>query len=209
MAESVTTSAGRAATVVQRRTWVTDQVVLLQRPDVMVSALPPMARWIYRGDPGLIGEEFGVALPVEPCRAATAGDRAALWLGPDEWLLLAPEAEVAGGDALGRAAAAPGSNLHEELREAVAGEPASLVDVSHRNAALDVTGPKAELLLASACLLDLADPAFPVGMVARTILGKAEIVLWRREAATFRLETQRSFAPYLAALLGEAAHGLD
>src|SRR5689334_18439732 len=59
-------------------------------------ALPPASRWIFRGRAAAIaaaGEAFGVALPQEPCRAATAGERAALWLGPDEWLLLAPEHE--------------------------------------------------------------------------------------------------------------------
>src|SRR5690606_29456650 len=31
---------------------------------------------------------FGVALPTEPGRSANSGTRSALWLGPDEWLIV-------------------------------------------------------------------------------------------------------------------------
>ena len=53
--------------------------------------------------------------------------------------------------------------------------------------------------------LDLDVDAFPVGMVARTLLLKAEITLWRRETERFRLEVARSFAPYVAAILTASA----
>ena len=49
--------------------------------------------------------------------------------------------------------------------------------------------------------------AFPVGFATRTLFDKAEIVLWRRAEATFHIEVWRSFAPYLAASLAEAARG--
>src|SRR5256885_15175681 len=34
---------------------------------------------------------LGCGIPARACRATVEGDRAALWLGPDEWLLIAPE----------------------------------------------------------------------------------------------------------------------
>ena len=48
------------------------------------------ARFVYRGAPEPFPVTFGVALPTTPMRAHAEGQRAALWLGPDEWLLLAP-----------------------------------------------------------------------------------------------------------------------
>ena len=111
-----------------------------------------------------------------------------------EWLLLALDSDA-------RA-------LATSLAAAVAGKAASLVDISHRNAGLIVSGPRAELLLTSGCPLDLAIEAFPVGMVTRTLFFKAEIVLWRRAESEFRVEAQRSFAAYLAGHLTEAARGL-
>ena len=38
-------------------------------------------------------------------------------------------------------------------------------------------------------------------MATRTLLMKAEIGLWRREAEVFRLEVARSLSPYVAAVL--------
>ncbi len=148
-----------------------------------------------------MGDAFGPALPSQPCRAAVGGNRAALWLGPDEWLLLGP-APVDGG--VGGGAPAIGSLL----MSALSGQPYSLVDVSHRNVGLVVHGRQAAELLSSACPLDLDLAAFPVGMVARTIFGKAEIVLWRTAPETFSLEVWRSFAPYVAGILTEAAIAL-
>jgi sarcosine oxidase subunit gamma len=150
-------------------------------------------RFAYRGVAAAL-DAFGVALPQQPCRAVAGNNRAALWLGPDEWLLIAPAAESA--------------SLLRSLKCALADKPASLVDVSHRNIGLIVEGPRAMDLLNTGCPLDLDPEAFPVGMCARTLLGKVEIVLWRFGWQAFRLEAGRSFAPYLAGLLDEAARDL-
>ena len=120
------------------------------------------------------------------------GDRVALWLGPDEWLLLLPEADL--------------PSLRARLSAAPLAMAGSLVDISHRDVGLLIAGRDASWLLAAGCPLDLDISAFPVGMCTRTLLAKAEIVLWRSGADVFRLEVQRSFASYVAAFLCEAAH---
>jgi len=79
------------------------------------------------------------------------------------------------------------------------------VRVSDRHAALTASGPRAGALLATGCPLDLDDAAFPEGMCTRTLLGKAEIVLWRHRPASFRIEVRRSFAAYAWDFLQEAA----
>jgi heterotetrameric sarcosine oxidase gamma subunit len=140
---------------------------------VQLAALPSATRLILRG------EVTGMALP-GPCRAIAHEDRAILWLGPDEYLLLA-SAEIV----------------------PMVGD-ASIVDVSHRNTALSVSGPRATWAINAFCALDLHSSAFPVGMCVRTVFGKAEIVLWRTAAETFRIEVARSFAPYVWSCLEEA-----
>ena len=154
---------------------------------------PFAARWILRGGPEVslaVGAAFGAPPPLEPLRAAVEGARAALWLGPDEWLLIAED----GGPEFGGG-----------LEAALAGFPHSLVDVSHRQCAIELSGPGAARLLNAGVPLDLDLEAFPVGMVVRTVLLKAEVTLWRREAERFRLEVARSFAPYVAAILTASA----
>ena len=59
-----------------------------------------------------------------------------------------------------------------------------------------------------AARLDLDPAAFPVGMCTRTVLAKAEIVLWRRADDSFHLEVWRSFAAYVSGVLAEAARDL-
>lgn len=163
-----------------------------------VQPLPAAARWILRGGPEIRAAAetaLGLAVPTAACRAAAEGESAALWLGPDEWLLISAEQRA--------------DETAAALRAALAGLAHSLVDVSHRQLALEVHGPTAPALLASGCPLDLDPEVFPVGMCTRTMLAKAEIVLWRTRAESFRIEVWRSFAPYVSALLAEAARGLS
>ena len=88
----------------------------------------------------------------------------------------------------------------------LAAAPHSLVDVSHRQIGLVVSGSRAARALSAGCPLDLNPRACPPGMAARTIFDKAEVVLWRRGEA-FHVEVWRSFAPWLVASLIEAARG--
>jgi sarcosine oxidase subunit gamma len=131
---------------------------------------------------------FGIPLPSRPCRSESDGSRAALWLGPDETLLLAPEGESAA--------------LSWTLKEA-SGSRGSAVDISHRHAGLIIEGAKAAYALNGLCPLNLNEEDFPAGMCTRTVFAKAEIILWRPAAQLFRLEVARSFTSYVAGLLME------
>jgi heterotetrameric sarcosine oxidase gamma subunit len=136
-----------------------------------------------------IGLALGVLLPTAPCRSVIARDRAALWLGPDEWLIIAPESASA---------------LGAQAASAVGDHPASIVDVSHRSQTLEIAGPKADWCLNALCALDLGLQAFPVGMCTRTLLGKVQVVLWRIATGVFHLDIARSYVPYVWACLEQA-----
>ncbi len=155
---------------------------------VGISSLPPLQRFSLRAGlaaAGEVGQAFGVPLPHEACRVQVQGEKSALWLGPDEWLLLAP---------VGTAV--------------LVSAPHSLVDISHRQMALEVSGSRAEDLLNTGVMLDLRLSAFAVNTCARTLLGKADVVLWRRGPNRFHIEVWRSFAPYVRAYLEQASAGL-
>ena len=143
---------------------------------VRLEALSPSRRLIIRGGAAELSS-LGLALP-DTCRATTLGARALLWLGPDEFLLLASDDKVP--------------------------SRTGTVDVSHRDTAVTVSGPRAAWAINAFCALDLDRAAFPVSMCTRTMFGKAEIVLWRTAAETFRIEVARSFAPYVWGCLEEA-----
>jgi sarcosine oxidase subunit gamma len=155
--------------------------------------LPCAAQYVFRGAPAaaqLAGSVFGVAFPSAACRAETASNRAALWLGPDEWLLLADSVDA------------------DALEAALQGHPAALVDVSHRTLFFKLSGPLAARTLNCGCPLDLDMAAFPVGMCTRTVLEKAEIILWRTGAQEFQIGVWRSFAAYVRGLLEEGGRSL-
>lgn len=150
---------------------------------VELAPLPPLRRFVLRGDPAVastILAAFGVT-PPGLLRAATAGPRSALGLGPDEWWLLAED------DA---AIAWPGEGA------------AALVEISAGRTGFVLEGAAVPLLLAEGCPLDL--DGFAPGSCTRTLFGKVEILLWRRDPARWQIETARSLAPHLGAHLAEA-----
>ncbi len=190
-----------------------------------VRQLGPAVRYVLRGGPAVMtaaGQTLGLEISLVPCRAATRlraasnmgnlrepsnpsaegvgstgaqsdalplNALAALWLGPDEQLLLAND----------------GVDLAATLAPALRGLPHSLVDVSHRQTAIEVSGAQASVLLNTGCPLDLHLSSFPIGMCTRTVLAKAEIVLWRTHEQAFHVEVWRSFAAYVTGFLAEAA----
>ena len=159
------------------------------------------ARFVLRCKPDDIAAltgAFGVPLPRTSCRAAVAGTRASLWLGPDEWLLLTDD----GSQSLIEGAFA---SLSSQLRF-------SLVDVSHRFSGVTLSGSAAADALSVGCPLDLHDSVFTVSSCTRTLFGKCEIILWRASTNTFRVEFERSSADYVWRLLqvacSDTAHTL-
>ena len=157
-----------------------------------LSVAAPATRISLRAKPDAVAalsSALGLSLPVKAKTSTSADGRHALWLGPDEWLLLAPEADTAA--------------IYEAVSSAI-GQTGALVDVSHRQTALIISGTKAAAVLNAGVPLDLSLKDFPVGMATRTIFEKAEIVLWRTGEQEFRVEVWRSFAPYVLAMLQAA-----
>jgi sarcosine oxidase, subunit gamma len=170
-------------------------LALVSRPGVVeFTDAGPTARFIYRGGAAVLQRALGVENASRPCYAAVTQAVAALWLGPDEWLLILAPGQAA--------------SCRATIASALKGEAGCLVDVSDRNLGLMVVGPRAPETLAGGCPLDLHMSAFPPGMCTRTLIGKAEVVIWRRDAHVFRLEAWRSLAPYLVGLLELCVRGL-
>ena len=180
---------------------VSAPALLTSEPDtlihdrVTVRAVDPEQRFVFRGGGDAVricGESFGISLPLGPCRAATRDGKSALWMGPDEWLLIAPEQAL----------------LLDSLRAALAACAHGLVDVSSRDHIWEITGSSAELLLNAGVPLDLSLTAFPADCCTRTVFGKVGAMLWRNGPESFRLSVARSLAPYVGAWLREAAQCL-
>lgn len=156
--------------------------------------VPPASRLLLRADEAgrqAASRGFELDIPTTPCRAIERDARAALWLGPDEWLLLASESD--------------GPAIATAITRDAADTRHALFDVSHRQIGLTLDGPLVVDVLAQGCPLDLDQTAFPIGMCTRTLFAKTEILLWRRGAERFHLEVARSFSRYAGALITLAA----
>ncbi|MXM66600.1 sarcosine oxidase subunit gamma [Streptomyces sp. HUCO-GS316] len=140
-----------------------------------------------------VGLALDLQLPLEPNTVVHGGELTALWLGPDEWLLV------------GR----PGAQreLESRIREAAGDEPVSVTDVSAQRTTLLVTGSRARDLLAHGCALDLHPRAFGAGRCAQTTLARTQVVLVARDEprAGFWVLVRSSFAGYLTDWLLDAA----
>ncbi|WP_217551973.1 sarcosine oxidase subunit gamma [Streptomyces sp. GbtcB6] len=136
---------------------------------------------------------LGLQLPLEPDTVVHAGEVTAVWLGPDEWLVV------------GR----PGTerDLESRIRTAAGDEPVAVTDVSAQRTTLLVGGPRARDLLAHGCALDLHPRAFGPGRCAQTTLARAQVVLVARDEtrAGFWVLVRSSFAGYLVDWLLDAA----
>ncbi len=157
--------------------------------------LPPASRLAFHGDlraRKLAASEWRAPFSEEPLRALQHGSRTTLWQGPDEYLLLDTATDAA-------------ADLAASLEAVLAGVPHALVDVSHRQIAVELSGAHAADLLSGACPLDLDLGAFPVGMCTRTVFAKADILLWRTARERFHVEVWRSFGDYVTGLLAEIA----
>lgn len=160
----------------------------------LLRQLPPATRLVLRSGSEVLAaaaDALGLPRSETPCRAVHNDGRAALWLGPDERLLIGPA--DAAEEMIGR------------LQQALAGKPHSLVETSHAQAAFEVSGARAAVTVNAGCPLDLDLAPFPVDMCTRTVFAKAQIVLWRTGPETFRVEVGRSFAPYVTKILALAA----
>lgn len=148
----------------------------------------PAARVSLRlADPAAATGALGFALPERIGARAASGALSALRLGPDEWVVEAPEADA----------------LMAALRDLATRTPLSAVEVSDREITLALEGPTAPDLLATGCPRDLAK--MPVGDGARTVFDTVQVVLTREAEHRFTLTIWRSFAPHVRSLLDRAA----
>lgn len=139
------------------------------------------------------GTAIGAVLPIVPNTVSSTGELSVLWLGPTEWLIVAPAGQE--------------ERIETALRNALSSGSSSVVDVSANRTTLELRGPRARDILESGCPVDLESPAFDAGRCAQTLVGRAGVILWQTEPApspTYRLLVRPSFAAYLAAWLSDA-----
>src|SRR5699024_4318089 len=127
---------------------------------------------------------LGVALPTTPNTQVQGDGITVCWLRPTEWLLLS-----AGEDVQARI---------DQLRTALDGVHAGVIELSGGQTLIEVRGAHAMDTLAKGTTLDLHPRQFGADQCARTLLAKTTAFIRVVEPGqAFEIVVRRSFADYL------------
>jgi sarcosine oxidase subunit gamma len=136
-------------------------------------------------------EVLGLDLPKTPRTSTAWGDVKALWLSPDQWLILTTEAKRAG--------------MVAALKAGLAKTHALAVDVSDMRAIIRIEGDEARNVLLKGSSLDLHGPDYTPGAVRRFRFAEIAALLDVVEEDAFDIYVFRSYAEYVWAWLLKAA----
>jgi sarcosine oxidase subunit gamma len=171
------------------------------RGELLIREHPFVSQVNLRPDPkdaGLLqrlASILGFFLPIVPNTVGSREERRALWLGPDEWLVVGPDGQQ--------------EAIEQALRDGLNGAFGSIVDVSANRTLLEVRGPTAPELLAHGVSLDLDVRSFGPGRCVQTSLAKAQVIIERPDESGFHLYVRTSFASYVADWLLDASRNIS
>jgi sarcosine oxidase subunit gamma len=133
-------------------------------------------------------------LPTGSGEVRSSGDTNVLWLGPAEFLVVAPtEAhESLGGDLL------------QALRAALSDGEGQVVDLSANRTTFELRGPRARAVLEKGCSLDLHPRVLKTGTALSTEVGNIPAILWKTGDESYRIFPRASFADFLGRWLLDA-----
>jgi len=131
----------------------------------------------------------GVGLPTKVTEVSgEVSSVAALWLGPDEFLVTVQE----------------DAGLRAKLEEALGQNPGQVVDLSANRSVLELVGAKAPLVLRKSCPADLHPRAFGVNQAITTSLANIPVLLWRTGEESWRIMPRASFTEHTVRWLIDA-----
>ena len=133
----------------------------------------------------------GCAFPPAANKFTSAGERHAVWLGPDEFLVLCE----AGKD----------EDLTRAIQTALGSRHSAVTNISDALAAFHLKGAAVRQVLAKGCSLDLHPDSFLSGDAAQTLLSHAAVTIMALAEDEFIVICRTSFASYLHDWLCDAA----
>jgi sarcosine oxidase subunit gamma len=134
---------------------------------------------------------FGAPLPAEPNKIASIGTRRALWLGPDETLLMIEEEQEA--------------EFMLNLKTLLGDAHYAATPVSDAIKIFQLGGTRRLDVLAKGCALDLHPASFKQGDCAQSMLAHAAITLAADTPDSLLLFCRTSYSDYVTSWLKDAA----
>ena len=132
----------------------------------------------------------GATLPLQSNTVTESEQFTIYWLAPNEWLIQSKEPRLPA--------------LCTDLAGALAGQFASVVDVSSGNTSLLLSGVKAREVLQKGCPLDFHPAVFAPGQCAQSHYFKTGVLLRPLADDAYELIIRGSFADYFGRILLDA-----
>ena len=129
-------------------------------------------------------DKLGVGLPTEPNTVSESADTCALWLGPDQWLVMVPDMSE--------------GVLKSSLAKSVTGLHAAVTIVSDHFSVFNLFGPEAAEILVQGCGLDIDPSRFGYGQCGRCAFARTTGILRPLSAEdTYEVIVESSYQHYL------------
>lgn len=175
--------------------WITPAAAIADGFPDGLKELAPRAQVNLRGDVTIsalteaVKSVTGIALPETPNKVATGKEFKALWLSPDEWLLVG-EGEAA--------------MLVQSLEEALSGQHFAVNDVSANRTVFELSGPNCHQVLMKSSEVDFHPRVFAPCDCVQALLAKSQAIVEQVETDAFHIYVRSSFSLYVGAWLADA-----
>ena len=173
-------------------------------PNLEMKEIKPIMKLIVRGKTKnfitAIGKNLNIILPTEASTSTSGEALTALWLSPDEWMLVSNE--TIGEDTNTYKVE---DNLINNISKANLG---AVTDVSDQFVMINIKGSKVFDLLATGSPFNFNEFKNKKGSVVQTILSHIDVIIHLTEINSVNLLVRRSFSEHLHSWLNDSASRL-
>ena len=173
-------------------------------PDLVMKEIKPIMKLIIRGKTKgfitAIGKNLNMILPTEANTSTTGEALTALWLSPDEWMLISNKTISEDTNTY-----KVEDNLINNISKTKLG---AITDVSDQFVMINIKGSKVFDLLATGSPFNFNEFKNKKGSVVQTILSHIDVVIHLTEINGVNLLVRRSFSEHLYSWLNDSASRL-
>ena len=176
----------------------------INHSDLEIKEVKPIMKLIIRGKTKnfitAIGKNLNMVLPTEANTSTTAEKLTALWLSPDEWMLISNETVSKDSNTY---------QVEDELIKNISkAKLGAVTDVSDQFVMINVKGSKVFDLFATGSPFNFNEFKYKKGSVVQTILSHIDVIIHLTEINNVNLFVRRSFSEHLHSWLNDSASRL-
>mgnify|MGYP000669222720 CR=1 FL=1 len=176
----------------------------INHSDLEIKEVKPIMKLIIRGKTKnfitAIGKNLNMVLPTEANTSTTAEKLTALWLSPDEWMLISNETVSKDSNTY---------QVEDELIKNISkAKLGAVTDVSDQFVMLNIKGSKVFDLFATGSPFNFNEFKNKKGSVVQTILLHIDVIIHLTEINNVNLFVRRSFSEHLQSWLNDSASRL-